>query len=55
VAAGAGNALVSNNLISAAPRGAVVGLDHIKPVTTDLTHGDAERYAQVTLSGNLSR
>jgi uncharacterized secreted repeat protein (TIGR03808 family) len=55
VAAGAGTALVSNNIISGAPRGAVVGLDHIKPVTSDLTQDGAERYAQVTLSGNVSR
>jgi uncharacterized secreted repeat protein (TIGR03808 family) len=55
VAAGAGTALVSNNVISGAPRGAVVGLDHIKPVTPDLTQDGAERYAQVTLSGNVSR
>jgi len=55
VAAGAGTALVSNNVISGAPRGAVVGLDHIKPVTPDLTQDGAELYAQVTLSGNVSR
>ena len=55
VAAGAGTALVSNNVISGTPRGAVVGLDHIKPVTSDLTQDGAERYAQVTLSGNVSR
>jgi uncharacterized secreted repeat protein (TIGR03808 family) len=55
VAAGAGTALVSNNVISGAPRGAVVGLDHIRPVTSDLTQDGAERHAQVTLSGNVSR
>jgi uncharacterized secreted repeat protein (TIGR03808 family) len=55
VAAGGGTALVSNNVISGAPRGAVVGLDHIKAITSDLTQDGAERYAQVTLSGNVSR
>jgi uncharacterized secreted repeat protein (TIGR03808 family) len=55
VAAGAGTALVSNNVISGTPRGAVVGLDYIKPVTNDLTQDGAERYPQVTLSGNVSR
>lgn len=55
VAPGAGTALVSNNMISGAPRGAVVGLDHAKPVTPDLTAAGAERYAQVTLSGNTVR
>ena len=55
VAAGAGTALVSNNMMSGTPRGAVVGLDHIKPVTSDLTQDGAERYAQVVISGNVSR
>ncbi len=55
VAPGGGTALVSNNLMSGTPRGAVVGLDHIKPVTSDLTQDGAERHAQVMLSGNVSR
>jgi uncharacterized secreted repeat protein (TIGR03808 family) len=55
VAAGAGAALVSNNLISGTPRGAVVGLDHIQPVTSDLMQDRAVHYAQVVLSGNVSR
>jgi uncharacterized secreted repeat protein (TIGR03808 family) len=55
VASGAGTALVSNNVISGAPRGAVVGLDHAKPVTPDLTVNGAERYPQVAVSGNTVR
>jgi uncharacterized secreted repeat protein (TIGR03808 family) len=55
VAPGAGAALVSNNMISGASRGAVVGLDHAKPVTPDLTAGGTERYPQVALSGNAVR
>ncbi|WP_407159773.1 TIGR03808 family TAT-translocated repetitive protein [Bradyrhizobium sp. STM 3557] len=55
VASGAGTALVSNNVISGAPRGAVVGLDHIKPVTSDLTQDGAQRFAQLSVSGNVSR
>lgn len=55
VAPGAGSAVVSNNMISGAPRGAVVGLDHIRPVTDDLTQRGAERYAQLTLAGNAVR
>ncbi|MDB5619171.1 TIGR03808 family TAT-translocated repetitive protein [Tardiphaga sp.] len=50
---GAGTALVSGNMISGAPRGAVVGLDHAKPVTPDLTNDGAQKYAQVSLSGNV--
>ena len=36
VTPGAGTALVNNNMISETPRGAVVGLDHARPVTPDL-------------------
>jgi uncharacterized secreted repeat protein (TIGR03808 family) len=55
VAQGAGAALVDNNVISDAPRGAVVGLDHFRPVTADLTRGGAERLAQVVLGTNQVR
>lgn len=55
VAAGAGTALVANNMISGAARGAVVGLDHARPVTPDLTGTDAPRYPQIALSGNSVR
>jgi uncharacterized secreted repeat protein (TIGR03808 family) len=50
---GAGTALVSGNLISGASRGAVVGLDHARPVTPDLTAEGAARYPQIALSGNV--
>jgi len=52
VVSGAGTAVVSNNLMSGTPRGAVVGLDHIKPVTADLAADGAQRYAQLVISGN---
>jgi uncharacterized secreted repeat protein (TIGR03808 family) len=52
---GAGTALVSNNMISGTPRGAVVGLDHARPVTPDLTAEGAQRYAQAAVSGNVVR
>lgn len=55
VVPGAGSAVISNNMISGAPRGAVVGLDHIRPVTDDLTQRGVERYAQLTLAGNAVR
>jgi uncharacterized secreted repeat protein (TIGR03808 family) len=55
VAAGAGTALVNNNLISETPRGAVVGHDHGKPVTDDLSAEGAQRFAQVVLGGNAVR
>jgi uncharacterized secreted repeat protein (TIGR03808 family) len=55
VAPGAGTALVNNNMISAAPRGAVVGLDHAKPVTPDLAAEGAQRFAQVVIGTNAVR
>ena len=55
VVPGAGSALVNNNMISGTPRGAVVGLDHIRPITTDLSAAGAVRYAQVVLGGNAVR
>jgi uncharacterized secreted repeat protein (TIGR03808 family) len=52
---GAGTALVNNNMISETPRGAVVGLDHARAVTTDLSVEGAQRYAQVVVGGNAVR
>jgi len=55
VVPGAGTALVSNNVLADTPRGAVVGLDHAKPVTPDLTAAGAARFAQVVLGTNQTR
>jgi uncharacterized secreted repeat protein (TIGR03808 family) len=55
VVPGAGTALVNNNMISEAPRGAVVGLDHARPITTDLSAEGAQRYAQVVVGANVVR
>jgi uncharacterized secreted repeat protein (TIGR03808 family) len=55
VTPGAGTALVSNNVISEAPRGAVVGLDHARPITPDLSAEDAPRFSQVIIGTNVSR
>ena len=55
VAAGTGIALVNNNLIAQTPGGAVVGLDHARVVTADLTADGAERYAQVVVGSNAVR
>src|ERR1700712_3185289 len=52
---GAGTALVNNNMISETPRGAVVGLDHARAVTTDLSAEGAQRYAQVVVGTNAVR
>jgi len=55
VAPGAGTALVNNNMISGTPRGAVVGLDHARPVTPDLATEGAQRFAQVVMGTNAVR
>ena len=52
---GAGTALVSNNTMSETPRGAVVGLDHARPVTADLAAEGAPRHAQVMIGINAVR
>ena len=52
---GAGTALVNNNMISEAPRGAVVGLDHARPITPDLSIEGAQRFAQVVVGTNAVR
>jgi uncharacterized secreted repeat protein (TIGR03808 family) len=55
VVPGAGTALVNNNMISETPRGAVVGLDHARAVTTDLSMDGAQRYAQLVIGTNAVR
>jgi uncharacterized secreted repeat protein (TIGR03808 family) len=52
VVTGAGMALVNNNMISQTPRGAVVGLDHARAITTDLSAAGARQYAQVMVGSN---
>ena len=55
VVPGASAVLVGNNVISGTPRGAVVGLDHAKPVTADLTAEGAARFLHVTIGLNAVR
>jgi uncharacterized secreted repeat protein (TIGR03808 family) len=55
VVPGAGTALVNNNMISETPRGAVVGLDHARPITPDLSADGAQRFAQVVMGTNAVR
>jgi len=55
VVPGAGAALVNNNMISETPRGAVVGLDHARVVTTDLSVDGTQRYAQLLIGNNAVR
>ena len=49
---GSASTLIANNVISGSKRGAVVGMDHAKPVTPDLTRPNAERLAHLTIGEN---
>ena len=55
VTAGAGSALVNDNVISGAKNGAVVGFDHHKRITGDLTLQGAQKFAQLAIGSNLVR
>jgi uncharacterized secreted repeat protein (TIGR03808 family) len=55
VAPAAGTALVNNNVISESARGAVVGLDHARPITGDLTAEGAQRFAHLVIGANAVR
>ncbi|MES1148923.1 MAG: TIGR03808 family TAT-translocated repetitive protein, partial [Bradyrhizobium guangdongense] len=55
VVTGAGTALVNNNMVADTPLGAVVGLDHARIVTADLTGEGTQRYAQVLVGANAVR
>jgi uncharacterized secreted repeat protein (TIGR03808 family) len=55
VVQGAGTAVIANNLIAEARRGAIVGMAWGKPVTGDLSKDGAERYAQLSIDGNRVR
>jgi uncharacterized secreted repeat protein (TIGR03808 family) len=51
VASGAGSAVIADNLIAGARRGAIVGMDGQAVVTRELA-GEAQRYAHLTIGGN---
>jgi uncharacterized secreted repeat protein (TIGR03808 family) len=55
VAAGAGTALIADNLISGARRGAIVGMEGKQAVTDDLSKDVPARYAQLSIAGNRVR
>jgi len=54
VVSGAGAAIIANNLISGAKRGAIVGMEWNKAVTGDLVSGSSQ-YPQLTINGNKAR
>jgi uncharacterized secreted repeat protein (TIGR03808 family) len=52
VVPGVGPALVADNLITGARRGAIVGMDKRKPLSGDLSKDGTGRYSQLTVYGN---
>jgi uncharacterized secreted repeat protein (TIGR03808 family) len=52
VVAGAGVAVIADNLFAGTLRGAIVGMEWHKAVTGDLALAGAERYPQLKISGN---
>lgn len=52
VVAGAGVAVITDNLFAGTLLGAIVGMEWHKPVTGDLALAGAERYPQLKISGN---
>ena len=55
VTPGAASVLIANNLVSGSTRGAIVGMAGGKAVTGDLTLGGAEKFPNLTVSGNRVR
>ena len=52
VVAGARSTLISGNLVTGFERGAIVGMDHARPVTTDLSRDGAKLDPHLTINGN---
>jgi uncharacterized secreted repeat protein (TIGR03808 family) len=52
VVPGAGGAVIADNMISGARRGAILGMDHLQVVSGDLTKDGTARYAQLAIAGN---
>ncbi|MDH3743132.1 MAG: TIGR03808 family TAT-translocated repetitive protein, partial [Hyphomicrobiales bacterium] len=50
---GAESCLITSNIIAGAGRAAILGMDHARPVTTDLAKQTAEAPANLAISGNL--
>lgn len=55
VTPGAGATLIADNMVSEAGRGAVVGMEHHKAITGDLSRDGADRHPHLTVRGNRVR
>jgi uncharacterized secreted repeat protein (TIGR03808 family) len=52
VVSGAGSALISSNVITGFRRGAILGMDHARPVTAELAKDGAQPHAHLSIAGN---
>jgi len=52
VVTGAGPTLISANILSQTTRGAIIGMDHARPITGDLGREGARNFAHLSISGN---
>jgi uncharacterized secreted repeat protein (TIGR03808 family) len=52
VVPGAGSALVSSNVITGSRRGAILGMDHTRPITGELAKDGAQPHANLSIAGN---
>ncbi|NNE23132.1 MAG: TIGR03808 family TAT-translocated repetitive protein, partial [Rhizobiales bacterium] len=50
---GAESCLIANNIIAGAHQAAILGMDHARPVTSDLARQTAQAPANLAISGNL--
>lgn len=50
---GTGSTLITSNVISGAEQGAIVGLDHAKPITRDLTVAGSSGFPRLLLGSNI--
>jgi uncharacterized secreted repeat protein (TIGR03808 family) len=55
VVPGAGSAVIANNVVAGARRGAIVGMAKTKLIAADLDKDGATRYAQLSIAGNSVR
>jgi uncharacterized secreted repeat protein (TIGR03808 family) len=52
VVPGVGSALISANVVTGSRRGAIMGMDHARPVTGELAKDGAQPHANLSIAGN---
>jgi uncharacterized secreted repeat protein (TIGR03808 family) len=52
VVPGAGSALIASNIITGSRRGAILGMDHARPITGELAKDGAQPHAHLSIAGN---